>query len=92
MELLLALAGIIGVWIAIRRVFNMWMVRNAGACAKSRHGYHFWKYGWNWNSYKRSKFTGDYISRRGYRCYDCGDMKWDLTDNEFADQIKEVVA
>lgn len=49
---------------------------------------HRWRYSasWNGNSLKVLPFwtgtTG--IARAGWRCYDCGQMAWDDTDEVFA--------
>jgi len=53
---------------------------------------HKWVHRHNWISGARSRFTGDHIGRWGRRCYYCGAMRWDQTDAEFAESIRDVVA
>jgi hypothetical protein len=59
-------------------------------CPKNAWG-HDWRHKTYWNSWKRSRFTGDYIGRAGKRCYHCGEMRWDQTDAEFAHIIRDTV-
>lgn len=56
-----------------------------------KHFGHMYQHHYGWNAWMRSKWSGDYISRSGKRCGQCGDMIWDQTDEEFLESIKDVV-
>lgn len=49
---------------------------------------HQWEYNpaWNGNNRKVLPFIDDPhgIARAGYRCYHCGEFRWDQNDTEFA--------
>jgi hypothetical protein len=46
---------------------------------------HDWHEQWNWNNMLglRSKYTGDLLSRKGKRCYHCGEFRWKQGDRDF---------
>lgn len=44
---------------------------------------HRWVHSPFWASDYRSIYTGDIIARSGKRCYHCGEMIWDESDEEF---------
>jgi len=77
----------------IRYAIQIKMIQKHGKCPRGENHWHAhdWRHQWNWNSGFRSKYTGDVISRKGARCYNCGEWDWDQTDEEFQESISGVV-
>lgn len=51
---------------------------------------HKWNYSWSWNG-GWDTTRRQALGRKGHRCYHCGEMRWDETDNEyFAANSKQI--
>lgn len=57
-------------------------------CEKNALG-HIMEHG-TWNSWVRSRYSGDYIGRRGNRCRCCGVIIWDQSSTDFYASIQNV--
>lgn len=52
------------------------------------HRPHDWRYSWSWNGNDKRVLPWwpgtSGIGRSGWRCYHCGEMRWDQSDLEYA--------
>lgn len=67
----------------------------ANYCYGSATRRHNWHHARDWNSgyYSdpRKGYSGDNIARAGLRCYECGEMRWDQSDEEWRQRNLKVV-
>lgn len=57
-------------------------------CPKSTNlwGNHNWQHKYNWNG---GIYDDEAVSRDGWRCYDCGELSWTESDEEFVKSMPE---
>ena len=55
---------------------------------------HQWNHRFDWNNMMnlKSKYTGDLLSRKGSRCFHCGEFRWKESDKKFIQENQHVTS